>query len=235
MRMDERRRREKELSMKRGNLWLAMAVLIVSVAGPVLASGGSSTSATVTPALTPQQLAIEDFNRGLRYRDKAWELEKKAEDSAKADKLLVKAEKSWGRAVSAFQESIANEPTMYQSHGSLGYSYRKLGRFEEALQAYDRALELRPTYVEAIEYRAEAYLGLDRIDDAKEAYMQLFRLDRAEAETLMGAMETWLETERQQQSSQAGERLDDFGIWLQERSEIASQTAMLTTGQGRSW
>ena len=221
--------------MKRGTLWLAMAVLVVSVASSVLASGGSSASAPTAPELTPQQLAIEYFNRGLRHRDKAWELEKKAEDSAKADKLLVKAGRSWDKAVSAFQESIANEPTMYQSHGSLGYSYRKLGRFEEALQAYDQALELQPAYAEAIEYRAEAYLGLGRIDDAKEAYMQLFRLDRTEAETLMGAMETWLETERQQQGSQAAEPLEEFGSWLQERSEIASQTAMLTMGQGRSW
>ena len=52
----------------------------------------------------------------------------------------------------------------------------------------DRALELAPDYGEAIEYRAEAYLGLDRIDDAKKAYMQLFNLDRALADELMEAM-----------------------------------------------
>ena len=221
--------------MKRGNQLLAVTVLIVGVASPLLAKGASSASTPLAPELTPEQLAVEYFNIGLRYRDKAWALEKKAEDSAKANKLLVKAEKSWRKAASAFQESIANEPTMYQSHGSLGYSYRKLGRFEDSLQAYDQALELKPTYVEAIEYRAEAYLGLGRIDDAKEAYMQLFRLDRGEADTLMGAMETWLETQRQQQDSLAAERLDEFGGWLRERSEIASQTAMLTAGQGRSW
>ena len=131
---------------------------------PAEASGGSSAPAapmpSAAPPQTPEEAGKTAYNLGLKHRDKAWALEKKAVDNKKGDKLLAKAEGQWTKAVVAFQESIANDPLMHQAHGSLGYAYRQLGRYEESLEAYDHALEITPGYVEAIEYRAEAYLGL---------------------------------------------------------------------------
>ena len=57
---------------------------------------------------------------------------------------------------------------------SLGYAYRKVGEYAPVLKAYDRALESAPNYVEAIVYRAGAYLGLGRLSEAKVAYETLF-------------------------------------------------------------
>ena len=177
----------------------SLAVIWVLVAVPLSASGASSSSPSASsmsvPELTPEQLAIEYFNRGLKYRDKAWALEQKAAGSSKSEKLLAKADKQWKNAVEAYNEALENEPSMHQALGSLGYANRKLGHYEEALRAYDRALELAPQYVEAIEYRAEAYLALNRLEEARAAYMELFNLDRSVADTLMEAMAVTLPIE----------------------------------------
>ena len=61
------------------------------------------------------------------------------------------------------------------------------------MAAYNQALEIQPDYAEAIEYRAEAFLGLNRLDEVKEAYMQLFREDRERADELMSAMQQWVD------------------------------------------
>lgn len=218
----------------------AIILFVVPLLSPLSAaasggSSGASSGAPAVPAQSPEQLAIEYFNSGLKYRDKAWELEKRAEDSDKADKLLAKAENQWNKAVNAFRESIDNNPLLHQAHSSLGYAYRKLGRYEESLGAYDRSLELAPGYVEAIEYRAEAYLGLNRLEEVKQAYLDLFRVDRDEAGTLMTAMQSWIEEQQGGGGEVSEQVIEEFSTWVRERSEIASQTAMLTESQGRSW
>ena len=218
--------------MKKLAIVLVLAPLLAPLAA--LAAGGSSVDSSSVPEQSPEELAIDYYNRGLKLRDKAWEMEEKAAASGDSD-LHLKAEKQWLKAARAFEESISSDPLMYQAHGSLGYTYRKLGRYEESLGAYNRALELSPQYVEAIEYRAEAYLGLDRLEEAKEAYMQLFQLDRAQADALMTAMREWIEEQRHGEGSVSPEVIDEFAGWVEERGEIASQTAMLTESQGRSW
>ena len=218
----------------------ALIILSLVLVTPQLAvasggsSGGSSPSIPAGPEMTPEQKALEFYAQGLKHRDKAWKLEEGSVDNPKREKMLAKAAKEWTRAARAFREAIENNPYLFQAHGSLGYAYRKQGNFEDSLGAYNRALELEPRYVEAIEYRAEAYLGLNRVEEAKEAYMELFRLDRGQADTLMSAMESWIEAQREG-GSMSAEDLDAFSAWVEERSEIASQTALLIEAQTRDW
>ena len=73
---------------------------------------------------------------------------------------------------------------MFQAWGSLGYAYRVTGNYPASLEAYAKALEIQPAYTPAIEYRAEAYLGLGRLDEVKSAYMTLFNSDRKRADEL---------------------------------------------------
>lgn len=214
----------------------ALIILNLALVTPQLAvaAGGSSKNIPDAPDMTPEQKALEFYAEGLKHRDKAWKLEEGAVDNPKRDKMLAKAAKEWQRAERAFREAIDNNPFLHQAHGSLGYAYRKQGNFEDSLGAYNRALELEPRYVEAIEYRAEAYLGLNRVEEAQEAYMELFRLDREQADTLMSAMESWIEEQREG-GSMSAQDLDAFAAWVEERSEIASQTARLIEAQTRDW
>lgn len=230
------------MKIKRLSALLTILVLLMMTTS-LWASGGSSTSTTdrarpteEEPVLTPEQQAEQRYNTGISMRDRAWKLEKKLEDAdeksrAKLEKKVGKAYKSAARE---FEQAAKLMPGYFQAYGSLGYSLRKMGDYENALVAYGHALEIEPGYTEAIEYRAEAYLGLNRLGEARAAYMQLFDIDRPKADELMTAMSEWIE-HHAAESGLDDQSLGEFKAWVQERSEMATKSASLRTGQASSW
>lgn len=200
---------------------------------PVLGAGGSS-----VPSTDPADQAAEAYNKGIENRDKAWELEKKAAaatDSSQRTKLEARAQKEYGKAIRAFRSATESDPDMHQAFSSLGYALRKTGEFEESLAAYNQALAIEPSYTEAIEYRAEAYLGLNRLDEAKDAYMQLFREDRERADELMTAMQRWIDTRRVDAQGIDPGAIEEFSVWVEERLTVAGNTANLYGDSDRAW
>jgi tetratricopeptide (TPR) repeat protein len=125
---------------------------------------------------------------------------------------------------------VGLDPTMYQAWNYLGFTNRHLGHYEESLESYDKALKINPNYLEAIEYRGEAYLGLNQIDDAKAAYMTLFSDSRPLANELMAAMHQWTEARRKDAQGLSSADLEAFSKWMDERTGIAAQTASLARG-----
>ena len=102
--------------------------------------------------------------------------------------------------------------------------------------AYDRALNLKPGFPEAIEYRGHAYLGLNRLEDAKQAYLTLFAGNRKLAAQLLAGMQSWVGEHRGNPAGVDGASLEAFASWVSERSAIASQTAGLTReGASAAW
>lgn len=218
--------------MNRTKHTMTMAAIGLCLAVQAHAAGSSRQEPTPPPAPAPQQVdpteqARLDFNRALDYRDSAWELEAKAEAAPdKAEKLLAKADKKYRKMEDALRSAIANNPQLHQAYSSLGYALRKTGRFDESVEAYNRALQLNPSYSEAIEYRAEAYLALGRLDEVKSAYMELFRNDRERADELMAASKKWLKSNMAEDDA----AVQDFAAWLVEREQVAGETAMLLPG-----
>ena len=225
--------------MKRitASITLTLAALLLAPA-VLLAAGGSSgsvPSADPAPSLTPQQKAMTAYNDGLEYRNKAWKLEEEiASGDGKAEKKAMKVAKAYKKAIGQFRTAVEQVPEFHQAWSSLGYALRKTGQYEESLAAYDRSLAIDPRYPEAIEYRAEAYLGLDRIEEAKGAYMQLFQMDRERAAELMTAMKRWLEERREDAGGLSDEAIDSFATWVEERSDMVAQVGTLAS-VGRSW
>lgn len=56
----------------------------------------------------------------------------------------------------------------------IGYCYRMLGRFDEAIAAYEKALAIDPEHLWALEYLGEAYAEIGQLDLARE---QLARME----------------------------------------------------------
>ena len=78
---------------------------------------------------------------------------------------------------------------MHEAYTYLGYANRKLGRYDEALHAYEQALKINPDTPYAIEYQGEAFLGLNRIDEARFNFLRLYALDQHQAAKLLQAMQ----------------------------------------------
>jgi len=231
--------------MRKWTGWICAAPVLGLLASvPAEAAGSRPTTPTApSPSAaaeqkTPEEVGKDAYNLGLKARDKAWALEDKAKE-AKSEtekaKLMGKAAKQYKKAIPLFKTATERIPTFHQAFSSLGYALRKTGEHEQALAAYDKSLKLAPNYGEAIEYRAEAYLGLNRIDEAKEAYMQLFSAHRELADQLMDAMHEWLGQRQAESDGVSSETIEAFGTWIKERGEIADQTAQLDGAAAKIW
>jgi len=202
--------------------------------GPMNSGGGGM---EVPRQQTPKEIGRSAYNDGLRALKKADKQSANAAaatDPRKKEKAAKQATDHYERARDEFSVAVQNVATMHEAWNGLGYARRKLGDYDAALVAYEKALSLRPSYPEAIEYRGEAYLALNRVDDAKQAYLDLYAGNRKLADQLLVAMKSWVEA-RRGTGADAG-TVDAFDQWVQERAQIAGQTASLTrTGADESW
>jgi tetratricopeptide (TPR) repeat protein len=198
---------------------------------PLAASGSESLPAPDAPALSPEQVAVNEYNEGIELRDKAREADEKAaatSDEGKRAKLETRRSELFEKAVTHYQTAIANKPDFYQAYGSLGYALRRLARYDEAMKAYDEALRLDPNYSEAIEYRAEALLGLHRVDEAQEAYERLAIVSPGHAAQLLAAFKAWIPASGLQDDAALAE-------WLTQRESVSDATSPGVSSDPGTW
>lgn len=200
-----------------------LAIVTLAFAPSVFGSKGMS-----LPAPDPANQAVSSYNDGLRYRDRAWNYEKElaaTQDPARKTQLEEQIRKTYAAAVRCQRAAVHNDRTLFQAYGELGYALRKSGDYAAALEAYDTALSLRSDYAQAIEYRAEAYLGLDRVSDARDAYLRLFNGgDPKDAALLAEAMTKWVAQHRADPGSVSAQAIDELDTWLSQRKEISRQS-----------
>jgi tetratricopeptide (TPR) repeat protein len=102
---------------------------------------------------------------------------------AKAKEDLAKgkdknAQKKFKHALESAQEAVQYDPQYYEAWNAVGYASRKLGDYDGAVKAYNRALEIKPDYAAAREYLGEAYVEMGQIAEAQK---QLVMLDHQSA------------------------------------------------------
>jgi tetratricopeptide (TPR) repeat protein len=194
-----------------------LTVVVLSGSG-LLAIRPKPGQTTSAPKKSPEAAAADAMNSGLKRLARAEQLETKNPDRAR---------KEFEAALKDFETAARLAPGNYRAHNNVGYSHRKLGQYQRALESYDRALKLAPAFSEAIEYRAEAYLGLNRVDEAKQAYMHLFVTDRATSQVLMKAMKAWVAMRRTEPSGVDAATLDAFEAWVHERDTLAASVLNL--------
>jgi tetratricopeptide (TPR) repeat protein len=217
----------------------AMSACLLLAALPAAWANGGGAMSMPARAETPQQKAREAYNDGVhdvKKADKAQGAAAEATDAGKKDKAAREAHDAYASALAKFKQATDLDPTLYEAWNYVGYTNRKLGNYDGALPAYDKALSLKPGYADALEYRGEAYLGLNRIPDAQQAYLDLYAGNRALAGKLLTAMKGWVAAQRANPSTNGTTDLDQLDKWIQERAQIAGQTAALTReGSAASW
>ena len=103
------------------------------------------------------------------------DMSRRAESSDKdyAEAIRARAVMDWEPMVAALERVIARRPWHDNGHNLLGYGYRKLERYEEALHHYAIALELNPRHRQALAYLGVAYLHMDEVDKAEATLTRL--------------------------------------------------------------
>ena len=70
-------------------------------------------------------------------------------------------------ALAELQELEAENPRDADVHNLLGYTYRKMERYDESYEHYQTALEIDPEHKGALEYLGELYLQTGRLAEAE--------------------------------------------------------------------
>lgn len=96
---------------------------------------------------------------------------------------------NWSRAVVLFRKAVEQEPENYKALNMLGFSLRRSGKHQEAIQTYNRALAIKPDFAQALEYRGKAHLGSGDKGAALADYQKLVRLGSPLAEDLKEAID----------------------------------------------
>ncbi len=212
-----------------------LIMLMAVLAAPALFASRAGSMGT----RSPHDEAVEYYNSAEHRLEKLTKLheEMKAEaDPEKAARMKEKIARGLENAAADFERATKNDPNLVQAFSELGFTLRKLGRYPESLAAYDKALDLQPGFSPAIEYRAEAMLGLNQLDEVKKAYVTLFGGDRPKADALMVSMKSWVAERRSNPAGVDARQLDDFAKWVQQRETIGGQTSSIETGSTfRSW
>jgi tetratricopeptide (TPR) repeat protein len=222
-------------------LGVLSACLLVGAVPSAWSNGGGGMSMPEIRA--PKEESAQDkakivYNKGVhdvKKADKFQASSAQLTDAGKKERAVREAQEYYSSALVKFQEAVQDDPAMHEAWNYVGYTNRKLGNYDAALAAYEKALTLKPGYPDALEYRGEAFLGLNRISDAQQAYLDLFAGNRALADKLLTAMRSWVDTQRSSSTADAA-AVSELDKWVQERSAIAGQTASLTReGAAASW
>ena len=81
--------------------------------------------------------------------------------------------KNFKEAIPHLRKARAADDDNADIHNWLGYSYRKLEKFEKSMASYNRALELNSEHKGALEYKGELYLQMGKLAEAKKLQARL--------------------------------------------------------------
>jgi tetratricopeptide (TPR) repeat protein len=100
----------------------------------------------------------------------------------------VEAQKKgdYQRAVKLYQKALKAKPDFADALNNTGYSLRNIAKqyMDEAMQSYNKALQIQKDHQQALEYQGELYVWRGQLLKANENYKQLKRMNSPEAAEL---------------------------------------------------
>lgn len=156
-------------------LWLALAAL-AALATPAWPNAGSAPPKDPMPSSTPPESATPTPRQEAeRLYGNAYEEVARAKQDLAAGKTK-NVEKRFKKALDWSQRAAELDPYYHEAWNLVGYASRKLGRPDEAIEAYLKAIELKFDYAAAREYLGEAWLEKGDVAKARDQLRMLERL-----------------------------------------------------------
>lgn len=171
------------------------------------------------PVPVSEQGAIDAYTAGYASILRAEHAENLAAASAgeaEREAAQRRAQNAYQASLSHFEAAVRLDTSMHEAYTYLGYANRKLGRYDESLTAYGRALKINPDTPYAIEYQGETYLALNRIAEARFNFLRLYAIDEYHAAKLLQAMQAWVDANKERPP--AGIDVPELAAWIAERS-----------------
>jgi tetratricopeptide (TPR) repeat protein len=88
-------------------------------------------------------------------------------------------EKKFAAAIADFEAAVKAKPDFAEAHNNLAYCLRSEGpaKYKEALDHYNKAIQLNPNLAQAYEYRGVLFMKMNRRGDAEKDLAKLKQLD----------------------------------------------------------
>ena len=199
--------------------WLAVIALLGAVTAVHADGPGGYRPKDPGPVPVSEQGAIDAYTAGyasILRAEHAENLAAASSNDAEHSAAQRSAQEAYKASLPHFATAVRLDTSMHEAYTYLGYAYRKLGRYDESLQAYDRALKINPDTPYAIEYQGEAFLALNRIAEARFNFLRLYALDEYHAAKLLQAMQTWVDANKEKPP--AGIDVPELAAWISERA-----------------
>ncbi len=115
------------------------------------------------------------------------------------DGLEAQKKGDYQRAVKLYEKALKAKPDFADALNNLGYSLRNIAKqyMDEAMQSYNRALQIQKDHEQALEYQGELYVWRGQLLKANENYKQLKRMNSPEAAELKGHLDRVLAEAKQ--------------------------------------
>ena len=99
-----------------------------------------------------------------------------AKDKEMAAIEVALAQRDYDKSLSLLTTLAQTRPESADVWNLKGFSLRKLGRYDEAKTAYEKALSIDPNHTRALEYMGELYLSINQPDEAQKLLDRLNKL-----------------------------------------------------------
>lgn len=101
------------------------------------------------------------------------------------------SEQEYAKAEEAFQKTLGLDPDFYDANLNLGIISKHQGKYNEAVQPLDKAVQLRQTDPKAFAHLADVLIQLERFDEAESIATAAANLGPRDSETMFALINAY--------------------------------------------
>jgi Tfp pilus assembly protein PilF len=168
---------------------------------------------------------IGEYDLSLQHFKKAISLKSNFSDAVNNMGILYSKMKEWDKALGCFQQAVSD--VLYRTpefgYHNMGLVYFYKGDYSSAIEKYQKALQLAPSYTTVYYDLASVYIVLDRYEDAVECYKKAAELTPQLGQANLSLARLYIKMNKQQEARDELKNIIEFDP----RSQAAKEANQL--------